>query len=464
MQKNYLIVCFSLIFIPCVLYGQEDKSQELNTLLNEGKYFESKKLYQEISNVISPDMDLFYKFQMAQFMNKNDSAAIYIEKMLIDYPDMFGNNTIFVYARLFDIYAVSLRNYEKSVCTYKRMIQHLKDNPYNLDEKELALWKDGNKTRVDYLKQLMSQPPIKMKRGSTNSSVYFKSDKKQLVIDVKTNGMSQKTLVDTGCNYYYIMNREKAEELGLECAVSEMSKGVINNTEMLIKQVIVDSIEIGNITLYNIPATIFEYDITQYLPDSVKQQQESFAQIEPLYTNITNPIIGLPIMKLIGKFLIDYEEQAVSFPSITFRLDSLIDSNMFLYNAYLYTQLKLNKKDFTGTLDIGFDEYMMIDSLFYERYQNDIPTVSMAEKDSYNIVMVHQFYNNIPYKIAHNLSIEFNNKLMFPPLEKDIKIYSMQPVFLPMKIFDGIIGYDFFRRLGKKVLLDFDNMRLEVEE
>lgn len=33
-----------------------------------------------------------------------------------------------------------------------------------------------------------------------------------------------------------------------------------------------------------------------------------------------------------------------------------------------------------------------------------------------------------------------------------------------MKIFDGIIGYDFFRRLGKRVLLDFDNMRLEVEE
>lgn len=44
---------------------QEDKSQELNTLLNEGKYFESRKLYKEICDVISPDMDLFYKFQMA---------------------------------------------------------------------------------------------------------------------------------------------------------------------------------------------------------------------------------------------------------------------------------------------------------------------------------------------------------------------------------------------------------------
>lgn len=458
-NKIYMLAYFILAFFPYILYGQEDKSQELNTLLNEGKYFDSRKLYKEICDVISPDMDLFYKFQMAQFMNKDDSAAIYMEKILIDYPDMFGDNTMFAYARLFDIYAVSLRNYEKSVYTHKRMVQHLIDNPYNLDEKELTLWRNGNITRVDYLKQLINQLPIKIKRRDVNNFVNLDTNEARLIVDTRINGIAQKILIDTGCDFHYIMNRKKADDLGLECAVFEMSKGVINDTEVLMKQTVVDSIEIGNIIVYNVPTTIFEHDITVFLPDSIKNRKEDVAQIDSIYMNTVSSAIGLPIMKLIGKFLIDYENQKLSFPITDYHLNSLIESNLFIYTSYLYTHLKLNEKDFIGMLDTGFDNYITIDTLFYKKYRDNIPS-AIVKTEPYYIMMAHRLWNDDSYKIVCNPMLEFNNKPMLPPTENSVKIYTLQP----WKYLDGIIGYDFFKKIGKRVLLDLDNMRLEAIE
>lgn len=54
----------------------------------------------------------------------------------------------------------------------------------------------------------------------------------------------------------------------------------------------------------------------------------------------------------------------------------------------------------------------------------------------------------------------FDNKLMQPPTIDAVRTYSLSNI--PCKFFDGVIGYNFYRRLGKKVLLDFDNMRLEA--
>lgn len=461
-NRKIVIVWLIVFFLPFFLFGQENNWPELNALLNEGRYFESKKLYQKVYDTLTPDMDLFYKFRMALFTNKNDSAAIYMEEMLKDYPCMFGDDTMRAYAQLFDLYAVDLRNYEKSVYTYKRMVQHLEENPYNLNETEVNRWKKGNESRVNYLKELVNQSPIKLKRGRTNDFARIEEDER-LALETQFNGISRKVLYDTGCDFYCIMNREEAEAIGIKCCISEMEKGSINDTEVLIKKTYLDSIKIGNITLYNIPVTIFEHDIIPYLPDSVKENPGKMAYVDSIYSNHMRSSIGLPTMRLIGKFLIDYDSRKVTFPLPDYQSHGLKDSNIFLYESDLYTCLNLNGKNFVGTLDTGFDDWVKIDTSFYEKYKESIPIVPAVPKDPYNIFMPHRIWEDVSYKIASNPIIEFNNKPMSLPAESYIKIFSLRPMWYG-EFFDGVIGYRFFKRIGRKVLLDLDNMRLEASE
>ena len=454
--RIYLIVLY--VFIPTWLYGQKNKSQELVILLNSGEFFKSKRLHQQICDTISPEIDLYYKFRMAQLMNKDDSAAIYLEKIFVDYPELFGSETINVYGILFDTYA-HLNSYDKGVYTYDRMMQHLKENPYGIDEKELKLWKEGTENRLRYLKEITSQPPITLKRRNTNEFAKIKGEE-SLLFETKINGITRNTVFDTGCDFYYIMNRKEAETRGIKCSISEMSKGPINGEETLIKKVIIDSIEVGNITLYNIPTTIFENDISVYVPDSVKNNPEIMAHVDSTYSTFTNSVIGLPAMKLIGKFLIDYENKKVTFPKSDVQLSSQKDPNIFLYDFNLYSRLKLNGKEFLGMVDTGLDSYIRVDTSFHEKYAKEILIDTTTIQEPHHMITANRIWNDVPYKIIYKPVILFNNKRM-QPAKGTVRIYSLYPMWYG-EYFDGVIGYDFFRRVGKKVLLDLDNMRFEA--
>ena len=76
--KTYYIICLIFMLTPLTLCGQVDaeRLQELDKLMFNGRYFESKELYKNLSDTttIPSDLDLFYKFRMAQFLNKTDSV------------------------------------------------------------------------------------------------------------------------------------------------------------------------------------------------------------------------------------------------------------------------------------------------------------------------------------------------------------------------------------------------------
>lgn len=68
--------------------------------------------------------------------------------------------------------------------------------------------------------------------------------------------------------------------------------------------------------------------------------------------------------------------------------------------------------------------------------------------------------NSISYAIPYNPIIKFEDRVMRVFTKRSIMIHSLSSV-LPIEYFDGLVGYQCFKRLGKKVLLDLDNMRLE---
>lgn len=457
--RAFLVLLFSIIYVPA--FAQNEQQQKLLTLLSEGRYFESRDLYNEIHNTLDFDEELYYKYWICKFMNKKDSAAICLEKMLEDYPEFVGNGTMSIYIELFNIYT-DLKNKEKGVYTYERVMEYLKDNPYGISEEHITVLKKETEEHFSYFKQLMNEPTVKLRRKKTGDSLKIEG-KDKLWLNAKFNGVVHKAIFDTREGAYCTMSRNCAEKIGIKYDTSKVFKKPFNNTDIQISQVIMDSIAIGDIVLYNIPIQLLHHDINPYLPDSTKNDSTKMEHFDSAKKEIDSPLLGLPIMQLIGTFLIDYEKKMLFFPDVNTKTSD--EPNVFFYNDRLYTHMKLNTKGFTGLLDTGNRDYLEIDSVFYEKYKHDISIDTLMAKESYNFAMLHHTWVDVPHQITGKLEITFdNNQIPTPANDKNqIRIYSMQPVW-SMKIFDGVVGYDFFKRIGKKVLLDLNNMRLEAIE
>ena len=83
-----------------------------------------------------------------------------------------------------------------------------------------------------------------------------------------------------------------------------------------------------------------------------------------------------------------------------------------------------------------------------------------VKRNTFGVVMLHQA-RAITYKTLKDPAIIFDDKLMQPPGPEAVKTYPLGQI-VPGIFFDGVIGNGFYRRIGKKVLLDLDNMRLEA--
>lgn len=443
-RKTYFTAYLLLLIIPASLFGQEDNASELVKLLNNNEFFKSREFYHQQCSTISPDIDLFYKFRMAQFLDKKDSCAIYLEKIFSEYPDLFEEDKINAYGVLFDTY-IDLRNNEKGLCTYERVKQYLNENPYNVGKEELEQLKKDNENRLFQLKYAMKQPPISVKRKNTNDSVRILGALKPLIM-ARFNNLPHKAILDTGVRRHCIMSKSMAEHMGVKCDTLEINNVGINENSFVYKAII-DSIEVGNIVFYNIPIEVVP-DINSSFSDT-----SSVCLAAPIK-------LGLPLMQLIGKFVVDYEKKRVAFPVCNDTRFSLKEPNLFIHHDFLFTHLMINDKEFTGFLNTGAEAFMGIDPAYYEKNKNDIKLDTVIALLPCYINASEQDSNSISYTIPYNPIIKFEDRVIRVFTKRSIMIHSLSSI-MDFEYFDGIIGYHWFKRLGKKVLLDLDNMRLE---
>ena len=67
----------------------------------------NQKNYTKIISDTTPipsDLELYYKFRMAQFLNKTDRVAYYLELLIPHHYATFGEETLVFYSNLFDAY------------------------------------------------------------------------------------------------------------------------------------------------------------------------------------------------------------------------------------------------------------------------------------------------------------------------------------------------------------------------
>ena len=467
--KTCYITCFIFVLIPLTLYGQEDveQLQKLDKLMFSGRYFESKELYKKISETttIPSDLELYYKFRMAQFLNKTDSVAYYLEQFIPHHYATFGEETLVFYSNLFDAY-IELGDTDKALDTYLQMKRIWNESltKTTTGGKEYEEWRTATENFLSYAEYAVTLPPIKMKRNDTLSFVDIEEGDR-LVFQAKYNGILQRTIFDTGVGPYCVLSRKLADGMGIRYDSIDENKVTINEDLISVRSII-DSIEVGNITFYNIPA--FIYSDTASVPfvsgSSIKRRkkrkkaQTVVDSVRTLFTDCVS--LGLPVMKLIGKIQTDYEHNKMCFPVSVANAHLPKAPNIYAYKYDLYMRIKLNGVAFTANLDTGSNEYVTVDSAFYEKHQKELPIGSTSKKNTFGVVMLHQA-RAITYKTLKDPAIIFDDKLMQPPGPEAVKTYPLGQI-VPGIFFDGVIGNGFYRRIGKKVLLDLDNMRLEA--
>lgn len=467
--KTCYITCFIFVLIPLTLYGQEDveQLQKLDKLMFSGRYFESKELYKKISETttIPSDLELYYKFRMAQFLNKTDSVAYYLEQFIPHHYATFGEETLVFYSNLFDAY-IELGDMDKALDTYLQMKRIWNESltKTTTGGKEYEEWRTATENFLSYAEYAVTLPPIKMKRNDTLSFVDIEEGDR-LVFQAKYNGILQRTIFDTGIGPYCVLSRKLADGMGVRYDSIDENKVTINEDLISVRSII-DSIEVGNITFYNIPA--FIYSDTASVPfvsgSSIKRRkkrkkaQTVVDSVRTLFTDCVS--LGLPVMKLIGKIQTDYEHNKMCFPVSVANAHLPKAPNIYAYKYDLYMRIKLNGVAFTANLDTGSNEYVTVDSAFYEKHQKELPIASTCKKNTFGVVMLHQA-RAITYKTLKDPAIIFDDKLMQPPGPEAVKTYTLGQI-VPGIFFDGVIGNGFYRRIGKKVLLDLDNMRLEA--
>lgn len=467
--KTCYITCFIFVLIPLTLYGQEDveQLQKLDKLMFSGRYFESKELYKKISDTttIPSDLELYYKFRMAQFLNKTDSVAYYLEQFIPHHYATFGEETLVFYSNLFDAY-IELGDMDKALDTYLQMKRIWNESltKTTTGGKEYEEWRTATENFLSYAEYAVTLPSIKMKRNDTLSFVDIEEGDR-LVFQAKYNGILQRTIFDTGVGPYCVLSRKLADGMGVRYDSIDENKVTINEDLISVRSII-DSIEVGNITFYNIPA--FIYSDTASVPfvsgSSIKRRkkrkkaQTVVDSVRTLFTDCVS--LGLPVMKLIGKIQTDYEHNKMCFPVSVANAHLPKAPNIYAYKYDLYMRIKLNGVAFTANLDTGSNEYVTVDSAFYEKHQKELPIASTCKKNTFGVVMLHQA-RAITYKTLKDPAIIFDDKLMQPPGPEAVKTYPLGQI-VPGIFFDGVIGNGFYRRIGKKVLLDLDNMRLEA--
>ena len=467
--KTCYITCFIFVLIPLTLYGQEDveQLQKLDKLMFSGRYFESKELYKKISETTTfpSDLELYYKFRMAQFLNKTDSVAYYLEQFIPHHYATFGEETLVFYSNLFDAY-IELGDMDKALDTYLQMKRIWNESltKTTTGGKEYEEWRTATENFLSYAEYAVTLPPIKMKRNDTLSFVDIEEGDR-LVFQAKYNGILQRTIFDTGIGPYCVLSRKLADGMGVRYDSIDENKVTINEDLISVRSII-DSIEVGNITFYNIPA--FIYSDTASVPfvsgSSIKRRKKrkkAQAVVDSVRTLFTDCVsLGLPVMKLIGKIQTDYEHNKICFPVSVANAHLPKAPNIYAYKYDLYMRIKLNGVAFTANLDTGSNEYVTVDSAFYEKHQKELPIASTCKKNTFGVVMLHQA-RAITYKTLKDPAIIFDDKLMQPPGPEAVKTYPLGQI-VPGIFFDGVIGNGFYRRIGKKVLLDLDNMRLEA--
>lgn len=460
-MKRIILILLLLPFIS-VTFAQRNYAQELVNLMQQGRCFDAREFRMQYSDKLPSNdkaLDLLYKFHMALFFNKSDSAAIYLENVFSnrDYELKMGPGIGTYYGRLFKLYGDEQR-FKDGINSCDKFLDYLNRNPFDLEpdfiQKEINYVEN---IKSSFKNREMNEPRIRIVRKEcSENDIIELNNSKYIYFDARYNDVAIQTWFDTGVTAYFMMTRRLADKIGTKKSVSDQdSIQMVNGKPRKVVLEIIDSINLKNVQLYNIPVLAFEENFHSHLPATL--DNETKLNIERIFSD-NQIVMGLPAIKRIGKIELDWEKSTISFPNNTEHMRSNDFSNIFIIKDNPYLKLRVNGLSYVGYLDSGADDFLTLTTSFYEKNKDNIEIDSVENKEPLHHHTMTGSTFNIPYEYVKDVKIYTNGRLVNYDMERVIIVDK----FSHINIFDGVVGLNFIKKLGKKIVFDFNNMRVEA--
>ncbi len=436
---------FLLLFLPIYLAGQtRNYPQELTDILLEGKCFNEINFYKENKDFLQDDYSQNFYFAMTYtHLNQPDSAIIYFNRLFDTYPGIFGTHAINIMENL-KVNYMAMQDYQGAWDVVEKQIA-IAQNAQEIDEATKTAICDDYRQQQQHYERFLSQPKMEIIYPKGENNHLIKLDTLDFIIfDAKYNNKNFRTLFDTGAQSCLFMSKRVADKIGVK-KITEEKEWITNGKPTNANFCLIDSMNIGNILIKNIPAFVVDDEI---LPDSST-------------INNFDIVIGLPFLRHLGSVEVDVENREVNIFSDS-QIAENLKPNMYIVNNSLVLNSEINGIDFNAFFDTGANYYglpMGVDEHFYEKHSDKIllndsidiqtmPTISFG-KSGY-----------LKFKLPSELDIELNDKV-YNMKGKSVVYQERGEDY--NRDFDGFIYYPFLK-LYKKSLFDFNKMTLYVEE
>lgn len=454
-MKRLLLIVLACIITTNIVAQTKNYQWLLAEALSNDDFLMVRKYKNLCGDTIDASLNVFYHYKMYGYLNKPDSSAIYLEKALKEYPDLFSiPQTKFAYINILIELWHNLENYERLIGAYS-MAEELTTST-NADE-------DWARQQLAFLKKLrkeaqekMKMPKMSVKNISDNPQVTIPFTEEPVVTtNVKVNGTDCKTWLDTGGGVHLIMTKEIAGNCHVNKRLSQKDSLEVNGKRIRADWVRVDSIQIGSILFTQVPAIVVQGKFSSFVSGNVltEKEQNEYESI----LNTVGMIVGLPLLKKLGSMEFDWDKKIINL-SLLSEISTICKANLFTLNNQLFTYLKVNTADFVGMIDNGsVNAFIELSKPFFEKERdkfllNDVSEEKTVYQKSIGVLL--------PTKRRTVGSAELlweNRSVEAGP--DDVVVLDKD--FLGAK--DGMIGYKFIKSLGSKVAFDFVNMRLSVE-
>jgi predicted aspartyl protease len=273
LSEILLILCFPLVAAGCVNRKNDtDLDKKLNQLLNSKNYFKLREILVSSENKLIESKELFYKAFVAKAFGDRNKSNECINVLLDKYRDEFNDTIV---ARLLDLRAANFLYAYKYKQASDIYAQLLNDYPKVLDSADLA-----NYNNVRNIFGAFSHVSLQfMHRHNSVEIASFRNKFNHLMTPVKSNGVSDYFIFDTGANLSTIAESQ-ARRMNLTILEQKVDVGSSTQINVQSRLAVADSFYVGEI--------LFENVVFLVMPDDKLTFPEINYQIQG--------IIGFPVI------------------------------------------------------------------------------------------------------------------------------------------------------------------------
>ena len=438
------IIFLLLIAVFDLFEGSAQTKQDsiVNVLMQQQKWFDVRDYLTQNKDSISEVFYLSAKSVLDSYSNSPDSAIMNIGTLL-NLHKLDGNASL-SFALLMVNNLAQIQKYNEAIDLLNDILRQVGGALPKSNIDNLNFWMSS----LEFYKNYPYRVVLNEQSPTETDFEMLQND--GLGLEGKANGVKLQFIFDTGSSFNRI-SKETANRIGIHTYLPDT---VCTNSRIRVLKGIIDSVEIGNVAIYNCPVDVsFE---KQNLPINQITQENKERIINYMDSSSYKNIIGISTLKLLGIINVDFIKKKLSFEEV--KSTTQYSGNLFIINNSPYLYTTLNSHPFISLFDTG-SKGTFLNKEYYDRNKEhfDLKDEQLYKISAYG----YDTLAIMEYKKLNDMKLNTNNhQFNLTNVMVAIKAPFIYAPDAPVP--DGIIGNDFFKML-KSMRLDFKNMCFTFE-